>query len=105
MLRQRTRPTTHVEHLVTGANTGECREALGKWLGVPAHEAGIGLRRNDETHQRMLRKCIPPGARKQGLGMLRKTMTPEVTRTLPGSNLISGTAIGIDDVIKRATRC
>ena len=35
-------------------------------------------------------------------GSLKEIMTPDVTWTLPGSNLISGTAFGIADVIERA---
>jgi ketosteroid isomerase-like protein len=34
---------------------------------------------------------------------LEAIMTPDVTWTLPGSNLISGTVIGIAEVIERAT--
>jgi ketosteroid isomerase-like protein len=33
---------------------------------------------------------------------LRTIMTPDVTWTLPGNNRISGTAVGIDEVIARA---
>lgn len=35
-------------------------------------------------------------------GLMRAIMTAEVTWTLPGSNTISGAAVGIDQVIARA---
>ena len=54
MRRQRTRPTPHVEYVVAGAHPGKCREDLRKRLGVPAHEARVGIRRDEKTHQQMV---------------------------------------------------
>ena len=51
MRRQRARPTADVEHLVARADPGKHQEDVRKRIGIAAHVACIGLRRDVETHQ------------------------------------------------------
>lgn len=55
---QRPRATPDVEDTRVGTDLREGREDLGERVGVSAHEAPVGVGRDDETHSSMLGRGV-----------------------------------------------
>ena len=91
--RQRARPAADVERPVAGRGVEQVDELPGERLGEPAHEAGVGVRRDVESHPRTVAPSGGPGHH----GGMRGERDFEAYATARGAAVVRGLLLlGLD---------